>query len=345
MGRTTGTITPPALVAAVSEAGGLGCLGATGLEPDEIGSAIKDIRSRTDRPFAVGLLFAGREAPPEREAVRAEIRRNHPRHWKLALALHERFGLKPAPLERRTSLSAEYVSRQVEAIVEARVPVMSAGLGEVGTAIRDLHAVGTKVIGLSGSVRQALRQRESGADVVVAQGYEAGGHTGLIATIALIPQVVDALPGVPVVAAGGVGDGRTLAAALALGAQGAWCGSAFLFATEATMYDQHRVALMKAASEDMIVSRAYTGKPSRILQNAVLQAWSESGLDPLPMPHQMVLMEDFVHAAQLAGRQELINNPGGQVVGLLSETRPAAEIVRSMAEQAAAVIAGLPGRR
>jgi nitronate monooxygenase len=173
---------------------------------------------------------------------------------------------------------------------------------------------------------------------VIAQGYEAGGHTGTVANFALIPQVVDALAPLPVLGAGAISDRRGVAAAFALGAQGVWVGTAFLFAEEADLPETHRRQLEGARSEDLVVSRSYTGKTARTFKNEVMEAWSQSGLAPLPTPYQWVLMDDFVAAAEAADRQELVNNPAGQGAGMLTRRRPAHEIVAELAQ-------GLPARR
>jgi NAD(P)H-dependent flavin oxidoreductase YrpB (nitropropane dioxygenase family) len=333
MGRTRGTPTPPALVAAVSEAGGLGCLGAVGLDPDEIRTAIRDIRTRTAKPFAVDLLLPASlaESPPGREETRRVIRSEYPRHWGFAQSLYERFGLRPVPMDRPGLLSNDFIRTQVEAVLDERVPVFVAGLGDPSWVIQDVRARETKVIGLAGSLRNALRQKQAGVAAVIAQGYEAGGHTGTVANFALIPQVVDAVAPLPVLGAGAISDRRGVAAALALGAQGVWVGTAFLFAEEADLPETHRRQLEAARSEDLVVSRSYTGKTARTYRNEVMQAWAESGLEPLPTPYQWVLMDDFVCAAEAAGRHELVNNPAGQGAGMLTQRRPAREIVAELA--------------
>jgi NAD(P)H-dependent flavin oxidoreductase YrpB (nitropropane dioxygenase family) len=187
-------------------------------------------------------------------------------------------------------------------------------------------------------VRNAERQKNAGVDYVIAQGYEAGGHTGKIANFPLIPMVVDAVSPVPVVAAGGIADGRTLVAGLALGAVGVWVGTAFLLAEESKIYSVHQDEIIRGSAEDFVITRAYTGKTARDYRNAVIDAWEDSGLEALPMPLQGVLMDDLVSAADAAGRPDLINNPVGQIGGMLNRRRPAREILRSMVEEAEAVL-------
>jgi nitronate monooxygenase len=150
--------------------------------------------------------------------------------------------------------------------------------------------------------------------------------------------VVDSISPCPVIGAGGISDGRGLVAALALGAQAVWCGTAFLFATEANLSAEHRQQLLDADFRDVIVSTTYTGKPSRIVRTPLIDDWKASGLPSLPMPYQAVLMDDFVFAAQQAGRWDLANNPAGQAAGALNKIRPAAEIVASMVTEAEQVL-------
>ena len=173
---------------------------------------------------------------------------------------------------------------------------------------------------------------------MVAQGYEAGGHTGRIATLPLVPQVVDAVAPTPVLAAGGIGDGRGLAAALSLGAVGAWVGTAFLTSVESEVWDVQKEEILGARSEDFPVTRAYTGKTARDYKNIVIDAWESSGLEPLPMPLQQVLMEDFSSAAMNSGRYDLVNSPAGQIGGMATELKPAERILREMVEGAISVI-------
>jgi len=340
MGRAQGSPTTPALVAAVSEAGGLGCLGATGLEPDGIQEAIDEIKALTSRPFAVDLLLPASlaEGDHSRAELRTLIRRQYPEHWTFVQELHDRYGLKPVEVVREHTLTPSAIDAQIDAVLDAGTPILVTGLGDPARAVQRAHARGTRVMGIAGSARHAERQQAAGVDAVIAQGYEGGGHTGTVASLVLIPEVVDRVAPLPVVGAGGIADGRGVAAVLALGAQAAWCGTAFLYANETDITDTYRAQLTAARPGDLVVSRTYTGKPSRIVRNPVLEAWSESGLDPLPMPYQHVLMDDLVAAAEQGGHPELVNHPAGQAAGVIRRHQPAAEIVRQLAEEAAATI-------
>ncbi len=342
-----GKATPPELVAAVSEAGGLGVLGCSWLDHVETRRRIRAVRNLTDKPFGVDLLLPASMAEdtvPDRAEMRARIARDHPKHIEFVKQLHAKFGLQPLP-DNKPAMSAEFIRRQVDACLEERIAVFAAGLGDPSWVVPMAHQVGIKVMGLVGNVRNAERQKKAGVDYVIAQGYEAGGHTGTIANFPLIPMVVDAVKPVPVIAAGAIADGRTLVAGLALGAVGVWVGTAFLLAEESNVFPKHQEEIMGGSAEDFVVTRAYTGKTARDFKNAVIKAWDESGLKALPMPLQGVLMDDLIMAADAANRAELINNPAGQIAGMLKKKRPAREILLSMVQEAESVIERLDGMR
>ena len=347
MGRAKGLVTSPALVAAVSEAGGLGCLGGVGLDPEELREAIREIRRLTDRPFGVDLLLPAKLAPVEQtwDELREVLARDYPDHVRFVDGLYERYGLPKVKMEREFTLSDPLIRGQIAATLDERAPVFVAGLGDPTDVVPEAHRRGIKVLGIAGSVRNARRQQAAGIDALIAQGYEAGGHTGTVASSVLVPQVVDAVAPLPVIAAGGIGDGRGLAAALAWGAVGVWCGTLFLFAEETWLDDPHRQQLDVAGSEDLVISRSYTGKTARIYRNEIVAAWAAAGLDPLPMPLQGALMDDFVAAAEAVGRLDLINNPSGQIAGLLHGRRPARQIVAELVEEALATLDRLDSYR
>jgi len=326
--------TPPALVAAVSNAGGLGVLGCSNLSAKEVEDRIREVRRLTDKPFGVDLLLPAslKQAPGSRAAVRREIRENHPEHWGFLEELHRRFNLPERPFQHDHVISAELIAQQIEVTLNERVPVFAAGLGDPAIVVPQAREIGMTVMGVCGSLRNAVRQVKSRVDAIVAQGTEGGGHTGQVANFALLPQVVDAAGDIPVLAAGGITDGRGVAAGLALGAQGAWVGTAFLVANEGGLPDALKDQIVQASTGDMRVSPYWTGKTVRAVQNEVAKAWDESGLAPLPTPHQRVLMEDFKEAAMAAGRYEITMNAGGQGAGMITRRRPAAEIFAELVE-------------
>jgi NAD(P)H-dependent flavin oxidoreductase YrpB (nitropropane dioxygenase family) len=190
----------------------------------------------------------------------------------------------------------------------------------------------------------------SGVDIVVAQGYEAGGHTGEIASMVLVPEIADAVgPQVPVLAAGGIGCGRQVAAALALGAVGVWMGSAWLTTEEyvvGSSVPALREALLAATSSDTVRSRIYSGKPARLLKNRWTQAWTEPGApDPLPMPLQNLLVSQAHQRLMRSGQPDVIPMPVGQIVGRMNEVRPVAEVIAALLSEADEALARLGGLR
>ena len=340
-----GRATRPKLAAAVSNAGGIGMMGVTGLSPGEIRRRVREIRALTDKPFGVGLLLPASLASGEesRSAIRQQLVRDYPEHVQFVQGLLDEYDLPKAYVEEEGIYATSTVREQVQVLLDEEVPMFSAGLGDPSWVVPLARSHGMKVIGLVGSVRNALRQVNAGVDIIVAQGHEAGGHTGSVATFPLVPQVVDAVNPTPVVAAGGIGDGRGVAAALSLGVVGAWVGTVFLTAQEGDVPDSHKDDIIRGRSEDFVITRSYTGKTARDYNNVIIEAWKRSGLEPLPMPLQRVLMDDFVEAAASVGRFDLTNNPAGQIGGLVAERRPGAQILTEMVHQAAEIIERLHG--
>jgi len=216
--------------------------------------------------------------------------------------------------------------------------VFASGLGSPAPWMERMKANGTKVLSLVGNVKNAKRVAGIGADAVVAQGTEAGGHTGRIATLALVPQVIDAVAPTPVIAAGGIADGRGLAASLAMGAVGVWCGTAFLVAQEANQPEMQKERVLAAGDEDTKITRLYSGKTMRNITNPLIEAYEASGIKALPMGIQGMLIQDLVYSARQAGREDLLMNAAGQASGLLTKIRPAADILHDMVEQAAEIL-------
>jgi NAD(P)H-dependent flavin oxidoreductase YrpB (nitropropane dioxygenase family) len=335
-----GNATPPRLVAAVSNAGGLGVIGGSGMSPEEISTRIREVRALTDKPFGVDLLLPARLADSEdtRAGIREQLRREYPKHVAFVRSLMREFDLPDDHTEKRTATTRKNIQGQVEVVLEEKVPVFAAALGDPSWVVPLAREKGITVFGMAGSVRHAQRQVEAGVDIVVAQGYEAGGHTGRVANFPLIPQVVDAVTPIPVIAAGGIGDGRGVAAALALGAVGAWVGTAFLVAEECLIPERHKEDILRGATEDFVITRSYTGKTARDYKNVVIDAWENSDLDPLPMPLQGALMADFVEAADKGGRPDLIASPAGQIGGMLKDPKPAATIMDELVQGAVEVL-------
>jgi len=299
-----GMIARGPLAAAVSAAGGLGVIGATHLEPDELRREIRFVREHTDRPFGVDVLFA----PGADQAAEAAAR-----------------------------YSAE-VRAHLEIAFEARVPVLVAGLGSPEGAVAEAHARGMRVLATVGNVKQARRVAAAGVDAIVAQGHEAGGHTGRIGSLVLVPAVVDAVE-VPVIAAGGIADGRGLVAALALGACGVWMGTRFVAAREATAHLNYKRRIAAVDEEGTVVSRAHSGKPCRLLKNDFTAYWQahEAEIRPYPIQFLEVGRPASVRA-RLEGDVERGSAPAGQVSGLIREVKGAAEIVEDVMAEARQIL-------
>ena len=347
MGPVAGGAEPVAtanLVAAVSEAGGLGVIGGVAYSPDDLRAEINKVRAKTDKPFGVDLLLASNflekagsgptsATVPTRDLVPAETR-------DALKKMAENLGIEwidapPEPPERSWVPEGQsYAGAQIEVLLEEKVPVFASGLGSPAPFSRALKDAGIKIISLVGNSRAASRVADGGADIVVAQGTEAGGHTGKIGTLALLPQVMDAVAPLPVVAAGGVADGRGLAAVIAAGAIGAWCGTVFLVSDEANQPALQKERILGAATEDTVVTRLYSGKTMRNITNPLIESWETSGIRALPMGLQGVLTRDLLHSIRTAGRDDLLMNAAGQTSGMLTKARPAREILHEMVADA-----------
>lgn len=340
------------VVAAVSKAGGLGVLGAVAYTPRQLDRTLTWIAENSGgRPFGVDVLvptsYVGRaEGGLDRASLHDRIPEEHRR---FVADLLDRYGVPPLADDRvNTSLEANVSERGAADLLEVvfahdtgRVALVASALGPPPPAmVETAHENGIPVAALVGSLVHAQRQREAGVDVVVAQGYEAGGHTGEIATMVLVPEVVDAVHPLPVLAAGGIARGRQMAAAMALGAKGVWTGSVWLTTEEAETHPAVKEKLLSARSGDTVRSRASTGKPARQLRTAWTEAWEQpGGLRPLPMPLQWALVAEAVRRIGQAahqpgsGARDLATYFVGQVVGSLSTVRPARRVFLDIVEE------------
>lgn len=289
------------LVAAVSDAGGFGCLGASTMPGDQMVAEMQAVAAETDKPFGVDLLTA---ASPD-------------------------------------------LAPQVRLIIEGGARVFVAGLGVPRDVVELCHEHNVLVMNMCGKVRHAIAAVEAGCDIVVAQGTEAGGHTGQVATMPLVPQIVDAVGDrVPVVAAGGIFDGRGLAAALALGADGVWVGTRFIATPEAHAVTGYKETLVKMHEDDTVVSRAYTGKTCRVVRTSYTQYFEEhpEELQPFPMQAMRAMQDGAFHLGaeedtEVDTTRECM--PAGQGAGAIHDLVPARELVRQFVEDAEATLARL----
>ena len=293
-----GGVSYSALVSAVSEAGGFGCLGASTMSPEVMVEEIRAVKKATDKPFGVDLLTA----------------------------------------------AARDMAAQVRSIIDEGGRVFVAGLGVPRDVIDLCHDNNVLVVNMCGKVRHAIAAVEAGCDIVVAQGTEAGGHTGQIATLPLVPQIVDAVGDrVPVVAAGGIFDGRGLAAALALGADGVWVGTRFIATPEARAVPGYKDTLVRIHEDDTVISRAYTGKTCRVVRTSYTQYFEEhpDELQPFPMQAGRASRDNAFHLGGDENTEVDITKefmPAGQGVGAIYDLVPAADLVRSFVAEAEAAL-------
>jgi enoyl-[acyl-carrier protein] reductase II len=290
------------LVAAVSNAGGLGVIGAATLDAGGLRREIRKTRELTDKPFAVDLL---------------------------------------APIP-------DMIRPQVQVVFDEGIKIFVAGLAVPREFIDEMHERGMIVMVMIGKVRHAIKSEQAGADVVAAQGTEAGGHTGEIGGLALVPQVVDAVK-IPVLAAGGIADGRGLVAALALGAQGVVVGTRFIATPEAQAAPHYREAILRSAEADTVRTRCYTGKPARTIRNRYNEEWERKAdqIQPFPMQVGISVQEgvmDYMGIGRGADPDRSFM-PAGQGMGLIRQIKPAGEVLVDIVREAEAVLARPPFAR
>lgn len=340
----------PAVVAAVSRAGGMGVLGAVAYTVDQLGDALDWIDAHVDgKPYGVDVVMparyvdggAGHDGALDPAMLESMISPRHRAFIDELLARHEVPPLPPGEEAWHNLLAwTEQTTRpQVELALSRPIKLLANALGPPPRDIVErAHAQGVKVAALTGAPAHARKHIENGVDIIVAQGTEAGGHCGEISTMVLVPEIVDAVgPDVPVLAAGGIGCGRQVAAALALGAQGAWTGSIWLTAAESDVEPLLKEKLRQATSRDTVRSRALTGKPARQLKTGWSNAWDDpAGPGALPMPLQFMLTAEATsrihrYAGQPGNRAlELMTSPVGQIVGRMNDERPVAQIMEEL---------------
>lgn len=317
----------PPLVAAVSAAGGLGVLGAAASSPEVLAREIAEVRALTDRPFGVDLVF-----PPELVDVAPELR------GQVERALGEHRGSEMLLAEIAAVLEPGRVDDLVDVCCREGVTAVVAALGSPERFVPQLHDAGVCVLALCGTPGQAVRLEADGVDGVIASGAEAGGHTGRIGSMTLW-RACEAAVDVPVVAAGGVVDGPSLAAALVLGCDAAWVGTRFLASQEATVHQRARDAVLAMAVTDTVVTRAFSGKPMRVLGNAAVSAFEEAGGRHRGFPLQLLEGDGASERGLRLGDLDGGALPVGQCGGLLTEALPAGEIVTELTRGAAAALA------
>ena len=349
------------VAAAVTRAGGLGVLGCVRFnDADDLENVLQWMDANTDgKPYGVDIVMPAK-IPTEGTSV--DINKLIPEtHRDFVAKTLADLGVPPLPEDEEKSEGVlgwlHSVARShVDVALKHPIKLIANALGSPPKDVIDqAHAAGVPVAALAGSAKHALRHAENGVDIVVAQGHEAGGHTGEIGSVVLWPEIVDALDGkTPVLAAGGIGTGRQVAAALALGAQGVWMGSAFLTSAEydlgvrqASGVSTIQQAMLDATSSDTVRRKIYTGKPARLLKSRWTDAWdAENAPDPLPMPLQNILVSEAHQRMNESADPTAVAMPVGQIVGRMNEIRPVADIIGELVsgfEEATKRLDGIAG--
>ena len=339
-----GGFSDPPLVIAASEAGGLGTLGAAVYEADTLDAAIREIRKGTSKPFAIDLLLPDSLKDMEgvsKEGLMGYIPDNY---FEYVKELKKKFEIPQNFHSSRGGalFTMEGTRQLLQVCLDNKVPVIAAGLGRLGWVMPECKKKGIKTIGIGSNVRMAMKHVEDKVDVIVAQGFDAGGHTGNIGTLAVVPQIVDAVKPIPVAAAGGIADARGLVAALALGAMGVWCGSMFLLSNEVTFTEPQKDRIIAATEWDAVISKAISGKTLRQIKSPFTEAWDKGPLPPLGWPFHSLLTLDIVdyayeHKDQLKYDAILVT-PCSQAARLLNKRRSAKQIIDDMVNEATQIL-------
>lgn len=293
------------LAAAVSNAGGLGVIGSAFMDPEQLRREIQLVKNETDRPYGVDILFA-------------EVQGG----------------------DATTSGYTQEVEDHIAVTFEEGASVIVSGLGDPGRIVPRAHHAGMKVMALVGTSRQARKVEASGVDAVIASGNEGGGHVGRVGTLPLVAKVVDSVD-IPVLAAGGISDGRGLVAALALGAQGVWMGTRFIATKEARGHLNYKQKIVDIDEDGTIVTRGHSGKTARIIRNKFTEYWAAHEGDIKPFPYQL---REVGEPASVRGRMEGDTEHGvlaaGQGAGVIGSIPPAGDVVESIMSEARSVLEG-----
>jgi NAD(P)H-dependent flavin oxidoreductase YrpB (nitropropane dioxygenase family) len=338
------------VAAAISRAGGLGVLGCVRFnDAADLAKVLDWMDENTDgKPYGVDIVMPAK-IPAEGAAIDLD-KLIPPGHKDFVERTLQKLGVPPLAGEARAGVLGwlHSVARShVDVALEHPIKLIANALGSPPVdVIQKAHDHGVLVAALAGKAEHARSHVANGVDIVVAQGYEAGGHTGEIATMVLVPEVVDAVD-VPVLAAGGIGTGRQVAAALALGAEGVWMGSYWLTTAEYTQSlgeSAMQEALLGATSSDTVRTRIYTGKPARLLKTRWTEAWTADGApQPLPMPLQNLLVAEAHDRISRANDPAVVSMPVGQIVGRMSSIRPVADVMAALLAETEQTLARLRG--
>jgi NAD(P)H-dependent flavin oxidoreductase YrpB (nitropropane dioxygenase family) len=306
--------------------------------PEYISADIKWIRDRIDgKPFGIDLVLPA--SSPMSESLDDMIGKIPESHRKFADEIKARYDV-PDPksgeaLHEWGGLNQKMARAQLDVLLDERVPLIASGLGSPAFILDAAHDRDMLVFGLIGKTRQAKRQLEAGVDGIIAQGYDAAGHTGTMGTFSIVPEVVSIAGDTPVIAAGGITTGRHLAAALCLGAAGVWTGTLWLASRESDVDMIIKERLLESSADDTDFSKCISGMTMRVLTCPWTQEWAKPGApEPLPPPYQMLLSSPYIQGSNDARRADLMTEASGQGVGFITSMKPARQIVFDMVEEA-----------
>jgi NAD(P)H-dependent flavin oxidoreductase YrpB (nitropropane dioxygenase family) len=324
---------------AITNAGGLGVFGGTRSTPEEIEEAMATIRAAVgDKPFGIDLVMPpGMPEHDNRDAIEAEIPADHRSFVNGIIKKYQVPAATKAGMRSRFVRSTEMEDQQLDAVMSSSVDLFACGIGAPPRAMDRARSLGKKTCALVGSPHHMQRAMQTGIDLVVAQGYDAGAHTGQIGTFSLIPQIVEAAEGLPVLAAGGVATGRHIAASLMLGAVGVWIGTAWLTTKEHEdhMSPLNQKKLLEAGAGDTVISRADSGKTLRQIRSAWSMEWSSDDAPaPLKMPYQDILVGDLLGAIDEHEIEALTHSPAGQGIGWFNEVKSVDEVMQELVLEA-----------
>ncbi|BAT59975.1 nitronate monooxygenase [Variibacter gotjawalensis] len=332
------------VVAAVSKAGGLGVLGCAYYTPERLREELQWIDRHVDgKPYGVDVLLPAKyEKIAKRSITAADLPPEQTDYLRAYLDAHGIPPLPPGAAEElikdeieKINFTREQAERLIETALEFPIKLVVNALGAPPREmVESLQARGIRVGGMVGSVEHASKHVQAGVDLIIAQGMEAGGHTGDVTSMILWPQVVDAVAPIPVLAAGGIGRGRQMAAALALGAEGIWCGSIWLGTTESDLTADMKAQLFKAKTRDAYQSFARTGKQCRILKSKLTEAWDQPDApSTAPLPLQTAVMAESRLRIERARAVDWLTCPVGQIVGEMNESQSTRQVVYTMLDE------------
>jgi nitronate monooxygenase len=349
----------PDLAAAVSNAGGLGVLGAAACSPELLDEWITRTRKLTDRPFGVDTLLPA-SVPQNMKSLADDAASG--RFDPMSLIPAEVLAARDEFLERerlevparigemtqRMGFVQDFFTAQLDVVLDHGVALYVSGLGVPPPQFMEAaRAKGMKVMGVAGQTRHARKLVDGGVDGVVAQGHDGGGHNSPIGTLALLPQVVDEVAGaVPVIGAGGISDGRGIAAALMLGCSGVWIGTRYLATPESEIPQFQKEAIVAARDKDTVVSKSVTGKPARMIRGTWAEEFEQGRITAMPMPLQSMVAGPVMAAAMVGQRADVWPGFAGQAAGLVAAVKPASEVTAELVAEAIAALEGcrsIPG--